>query len=284
MKKLDVLSLIREKKRALKGKKYLVGKYILDNYQEAAFATVAGLAKKTGVSKATILRFATDLGFEGYQQLQQAIRSTVQRELTTIDRLKEYNQHLGKEGNAAIRVLLNDIRNLEDTLHGLDPEKLDNIISKIIKADRIIILAVGKVSTLAHLMQLTFSQILDNVVVITSSSYLAYQELAKCGSDSLIIGFGFPRYPRETVEFLKAARREGMTVLSITDSELSPLVEYSDHVLVTKVKIVSHIDSYVAPLSVIQAIATCVSLRKRDETLKRLKKMERLWKDYQVFH
>jgi len=284
MKKLDVLSLIREKKRALKGKKYLVGKYILDNYQEAAFATVAGLAKKTGVSKATILRFATDLGFEGYQQLQQAIRSTVQRELTTIDRLKEYNQHLGKEGNAAIRVLLNDIRNLEDTLHGLDPEKLDNIISKIIKADRIIILAVGKVSTLAHLMQLTFSQILDNVVVITSSSYLAYQELAKCGSDSLIIGFGFPRYPRETVEFLKAARREGMTVLSITDSELSPLVEYSDHVLVTKVKIVSHIDSYVAPLSVIQAIATCVSLRKRDETLKQLKKMERLWKDYQVFH
>lgn len=284
MKKLDVLLLIREKKRVLKGKKYLVGKYILDNYQEAAFATVAELAKKTGVSKATILRFATDLGFEGYQQLQQAIQGTVQRELTTIDRLKEYNQHLGKEGNAAIRVLLNDIQNLEDTLHGLDPESLDNIISKIIKANRIILLAVGKVSTLAHLMQLIFSQILDNVVAITSSSYLAYQELAKCGPDSLIIGFGFPRYPRETVEFLKAARREGMTVLSITDSELSPLVEYSDHVLVTKVKLVSHIDSYVAPLSVIQAIATCVSLRKRDETLKRLKKMERLWKDYQVFH
>jgi DNA-binding MurR/RpiR family transcriptional regulator len=140
MKKPDVLSLIREKKRALKGKKYLVGKYILDNYQEAAFATVAELAKKTGVSKATILRFATDLGFEGYQQLQQAIRSTVQRELTTIDRLKEYNQHLGKEGNAAIKVLLSDIQNLEDTLHGLDPEELGNIVSNIIKADRIIIL------------------------------------------------------------------------------------------------------------------------------------------------
>jgi DNA-binding MurR/RpiR family transcriptional regulator len=60
-------------------------------------------------------------------------------------------------------------------------------------------------------------------------------------------------------------------------------VDYSDHVLVAKVKLVSHIDSYVAPLSVIQAIATCVSLEKRDEALERLKKMERLWKDYQVF-
>ncbi len=284
MRKLDVLSLIREKGRALTGKKYLIGKYILDNYQEAAFATVAELAKKTGVSKTTVLRFATGLGFKGYQQLQQALQGRVQRELTTIDRLKEYNQHLGKEGNAAIKVLLSDIQNLEDTLHGLDVERLDNIISKIIKADRIIILATGKVSTLAHLMQLIFSQILDNVVAITSSSYLAYQELAKCGPDSLIIAFGFPRYPRETVKFLKAAACEGMTVLSITDSELSPLVEYSDHVLVTKVKLVSHIDSYVAPLSVIQSIATCVSLAKRDETLKRLKKMERLWKDYQVFH
>ena len=284
MKTLDVLSLIREKKRVLKGKKYLVGKYILDYYREAAFATVAELARKTGVSKATILRFATDLGFEGYQQFQQAIQGRVQRELTTIDRLKEYNQHLGKEGNAGIKVLLSDIQNLEDTLRGLDPKGLDKIISRITKADRILILAVGKVSTLARLMQLIFSQILDNVVAITSSSYLAYQELAKCGSNSLIIGFGFPRYPRETVEFLRAAHREGMTVLSITDSELSPLVEYSDHVLVTKVKLVSHIDSYVAPLSVIQAIATCISLEKRDKTLKQLKKMERLWKDYQVFH
>jgi len=284
MKKLDILSLIREKKRALKGKKYLVGKYILDNYREAAFATVANLAEKTGVSKATIIRFATELGFEGYQQLQQAIQGVVQRELTTIDRLEEFNQHLGEGGNPAIRVLLNNIQNLEDTLRQLDIEQLDNIISKIVEADRIIILAVGKVSTLAHLMQLILGQILDNVVTVTSSSYLSYQKLIKCGPSSLVIGFGFPRYPRETIEFLKAAHQEGLTIVSITDSELSPLAEYSDHVLVTKVKLISHIDSYVAPLGLIEAIGTSVSLKRWDETVKRLKRIERLWKKNQVFY
>lgn len=284
MRRINVLTLIREKKRELRGKKHRVGKYILDNYREAAFATVAKLAKKTGVSKATVIRFATDLGLEGYQQLQEGLQIIVQRELTTIDRLEEYNQHLREEGNTAVRVLLNDIQNLEDTLHQLDTKELDSIISKVIEADKIIILAVGKVSTLAHLMHLILSQTLDNIATVTSSSYLSYQELAKCGPNSLIIGFGFPRYPRETIKFLEAARREGITVVSITDSELSPLAEYSDHVLVTKVKLVSHIDSYVAPLSLIEAIGTCVSLKRQDETLKKLEKIERLWEEHKVFH
>jgi DNA-binding MurR/RpiR family transcriptional regulator len=284
MKKLDVLSLIREKKRTLKGKKYLVGKYILDNYREAAFATVAELAEKAGVSRATVIRLAMDLGFEGYQQLQEAIQGTVQRDLTTIDRLKEYNQHLEEDGNPAIRVLLNDIQNLEDTLRGLHVKTIHKITKRIIEADRIVILAVGKVATLARLMELILSQSLGSVVNINTSSYLAYQELAKCGPNSLIIAFGFPRYPRETIELLKAAHQEGIPIVSITDSEMSPLVEYSEHVLIVKVKLVSHIDSYVALLSVIQAIATSVSLKRWDETVKRLKRIERLWKKNKVFY
>jgi len=282
--KTDIRSLIREKERQLVGKKRRIAKYILDNYVEAAFLTAAELAKRTGVSEPTVVRFAKDVGFKGYPELQDKIQNLVQRELTTVNRLKEYHRYLEDSENPSVKTLLMDLRNLEETLYNLDLERLEMVIEQIINADKIIIVSFLMFSPLAEHMKMVLRRVRDNVMATTSSPGLFYDELARSSKDSLVIGLSFPRYSRSIVECLQAAKKEGVTTVAITDSELSPLAEYADYLLLVKSRLISYIDSLTAPVSLIGAIGTALSLKLEQKTLKQLEKLEKLWKEYQVFH
>jgi DNA-binding MurR/RpiR family transcriptional regulator len=282
--KTDIRSLIREKEQQLVGKKRRIAKYILDNHVEAAFLTAAELAKRAGVSEPTVVRFAKDFGFKGYPELQDKIQDLVQREFTTINRLKEYHRYLEDSENPAVKTLLMDLRNLEETLYNLDFEQLEEVIEKIINADKIIIVAFLMFSPLAEHMKMVLRRVRDNVTAITSSPGLFYDELTRSSKDSLVIGLSFPRYSRNIVECLQATKKEGVTTVAITDSELSPLAEYADYLLLVKCRLVSYIDSLTAPVSLIGAIGTALSLKLEQKTLKQLEKLEKLWKEYQVFH
>lgn len=261
-----------------------MAKYILDNHVEAAFLTAAELAKKAGVSEPTVVRFATDIGLKGYPELQGEIQDLVQHELTTVNRLKEYHYYLESSEDPAIKTMLIDLRNLEETLHNLDFEQLKEVLLKIIDADKIIIVGLMMFAPLAEYMKMVLKKNLDNVMTVTSSPGLFYEELVHLSKDSLVIGISFPRYSRNIVEYLKAAKKEGIMTVAITDSEFSPLVNYADHVLLTKCRLVSYIDSLTAPISLIGAIGTAVSLKLEQESLNRLEKLEKLWEEHRIFY
>jgi len=98
----------------------------------------------------------------------------------------------------------------------------------------------------------------------------------------VVIGIGFPRYARPTIDYLEAARAKGVTTVALTDSELSPLVAHANHVLLARCRALSYVDSFTAPIALIGAIATALSLR--TEHTERLEELEALWKRYQVFY
>ena len=71
----DLLQLIsNEMKGFSKGQKR-IGAFILEHYDKAAFMTAAKLGETVGVSESTVVRFAAELGFEGYPQLQKSLQA-----------------------------------------------------------------------------------------------------------------------------------------------------------------------------------------------------------------
>ena len=70
----------------------------------------------------------------------------------------------------------------------------------------------------------------------------------------LVIGIGFPRYASRTIDALAFAQDRGATVVSLTDSFLSPLASRADYALIAQSNMASFVDSLVAPLSVINAL------------------------------
>ena len=70
-----------------KGQK-LIARYILDNYDKAAFMTASRLGKTVEVSESTVVRFATQLGYDGYPSMQRALQEMIRGKLTSIQRIQ----------------------------------------------------------------------------------------------------------------------------------------------------------------------------------------------------
>jgi len=258
-----------------------VAKYILDHHIEAAFLTAAELARRAGVSEPTVIRFATDLGFSGYPALQRALQDLVQQELTTVDRIK-IRALRRQNKDPAVQSLWQDLRNLEETIKLIDPKTMAQVVEKLFRADRVIVVGLRMSAALATYMRLALKKSVPTVVAVTRGDGSFFDELVWATSKSVVVGIGFPRYSRATPGYLAAARAKGVTTVAITDSELSPLVPHADHVLLARCRALSYVDSFTAPIALIGAIATALSLR--SEHTERLEELEALWKRYQVFY
>ena len=98
-----------------------------------------------------------------------------------------------------------------------------------------------------------------------------------------MIGISFPRYSRKAVKAMNFARKRGAKVVAITDSTLSPLAEPADYLLLARSDIASIVDSYCAPLSLINALIVTIALKKSNEVKKVFQNLEDIWDEYGVY-
>jgi DNA-binding MurR/RpiR family transcriptional regulator len=124
---------------------------------------------------------------------------------------------------------------------------------------------------------------IDNTVAVTTSMGQFQEELVFTTESSVVIAISFPRYTNAIVRDFQIAKQKGVTTIAITDSELSPLIDYAADYLLARCDFVSYIDSFAAAMSLLCAIATAVSIKSEDETLPRLEELEELWEKNEVF-
>lgn len=276
--RIDLLSSIRRTR--FPGKRAQVAKYVLDNYMESAFLTASQVAHRAGVSEPTVIRFATDLGYSGFTALQRALQDLIQQRLTTVERLRLRPRSQDAE-DPILQSLWRDLRNLEETIEALDPPAVKRIADALAEADRVIVVGLRMSAALAEYTRFALKKSIPTVVAVTSGDGTFFEELMHATSQSVVMGLGFPRYTRSTVEYLEAARQRNVTVVAVTDSQLSPLVPLADHALLARSGAVSYIDSFTAPIAVIGALATTLSLVTGDP--EKLSALEALWRRYRVF-
>jgi DNA-binding MurR/RpiR family transcriptional regulator len=123
-----------------KGQK-LIASYIMEHYDKAAFMTAAKLGEEVGVSESTVVRFAIELGYDGYPKLQKVLREVIKSKLTSAQRLEVSSSHIDTE-NVLKSVLQSDINKLKTTLEESDSSSFDAIVEEILKAEKIYILGV----------------------------------------------------------------------------------------------------------------------------------------------
>jgi len=280
----NVLNKIIEVQGKFSAKKRAIAKFILDHHLEAAFLTAAELAQRVRVSEPTAVRFAVDLGYSGYPKFREELQALVQQELTVLDRLQEFHEHFEAEGDPAAQVLLTDIANLENTLKHLDIEQLHRVADRIIGARQVYVLGVRASSSLAQFLGINLKRVLDSVSSVTSSADFFLERLPHLGREDIVIALGFPRYPNEVLRYLRAARQAGVVTVVVTDSILSPLVEWADEVLIARCQIISFVESYAAPISLLGALGTLVSLKLEQKTLTHYQRLEQLWEKHNIFY
>lgn len=259
-----------------------IAAYIMVNYDRAAYMTATRLGKVVGVSESTVVRFANELGFTGYPELQEAIRTFAKRKLTSLQRITIGDERISKN-DVLSAVMESDMANLKSTLTGICAVTFGKIVAKLLKARTIYIIGVRSSSSLSSFLYFYFSLMFPNVKLINTNTGEVIEQLLWANEDDVIIGISFPRYSKRTVDAMRFASIRKTTCVAITDSEESPIAMFADEVLVAKNDITSFVDSLVAPMSIINALIVAVGRAKDAEISKTFEELEGIWDKYDVF-
>lgn len=269
-------------KKLSKGHKKLAH-YITENYDKAAFMTASKLGEKVGVSESTVVRFATEMGFKGYPELQKELQQMIKSKLTAVQRMEVSSTLIGEQ-DAIKKVLNGDIELIRDTLEQISTDEFTKAVETINKAKRIYILGVRSSASLASFLYFYFNPVFENVVLVdTSSGSEMFEQMFRIGDDDVCVAISFPRYSKQTINALRFINDRGTKIIAITDSKHSPIAEYADNLLVAKSDMVSVVDSLVAPLSLINALIVAVTFSRREEVYSNFNKLESIWDEYQVY-
>lgn len=256
---------------------------ILESYDKAAYLTAAKLGKFVGVSESTVVRFASELGFDGYSEFQHAVQELVRIKLTPTQRIEVTKQRIGAS-DIMSSVIESDISKLRYTLDTFDREVFKKSVDSILKAKTIYIAGARSTEPIARILYYNLSLIFDNVKFINpSSSAEVFEQMFSIGKDDTFIAFSFPRYSSKMINGIRFARRNNAKVVVFTDSEVSPIAEFANCVLIAQSDMASFMDSLVAPLSIINAIVIEITNRREREITERFDALEKLWDEYEVY-
>ena len=260
-----------------------IADYILSHYDKAAFMTASKLGESVGVSESTVVRFASELGFDGYPELQKALQEEMRTRLTAVQRIEVSFDRFGRD-EVFKSVLLHDIDRIRRTLEETDPKDFSSAVEDIISADRIYIMGIRSSAALASFLGYYFRLMLPRVTVIeTGSRSELYEQLMYMTYRDVLVGISFPRYSRQTVLAINYARDVGAKTVAITDRNDSPIALRADKSLLAKSDMVSFVDSLVAPLSLINALIVAVSIQNRELVSKNFERLDKIWEEYDVY-
>ena len=279
----DVLSLVESLKPTFSKGHKRIAQYITESYEKAAFMTANRLSQQVGVSESTVVRFAVELGFDGYPSMQKAMQEMVVNRLTSVQRIEVAHDRIGDQDVLSM-VLHSDMEKLRKTGETVDRAEFLAAVDTLLSARRIYILGVRSVAPLANFLGYYLNYMFDNVQIVTASGSSAmFEKIVGVEKDDAVVAFSFPRYSTSTAKGAQYCRSTGATVIGITDSRLSPLGQNCDHVLVTKSDMVSLVDSLVAPMSVINALIVALASKRQQALSKTFDKLERIWEEYNVY-
>ena len=279
----DILSAIQDNMDVFSKGQRKIADFILGSYDKAAFMTANRLGKQVGVSESTVVRFASELGYDGYPDMQRSLQKMIRSRLTTVQRIEVTKDRFGGQ-DLLSAVLQADMDKIRQTLEELDRESFDRVVDAIVSARKIYIIGVRSSASVALFLHFYFNLIFNHVTLVSANTVSEiFESLLRVGEGDVVIGVSYPRYSSRTVRAMNFARDRGATTVAITDSEASPLVPISTYSLMARSEMASFVDSLVAPLSLVNALLVAVSQRRNEDVERTFQTLEDIWEEYNVY-
>ena len=257
--------------------------YILENYDKAAFMTASKLGQLAEVSESTVVRFASELGYDGYPSMQRALQDMIRSRLTSTQRIRAAGDLLERQ-DLLSAVIQSDIDKLRQMSGGADQREFDRVVDQLLDCRHIYILGVRSSSFVAGYLNFYMHLLTENVTLVQSNAAgEIFEQLLRIGPEDVMLAISFPRYSKVTLNTVKFAQDRGATIVAITDNKLSPLYQMSDEALLAPCEMISFVDSMVAPLSLVNALLIAIGRRLGTDVTRTFGELENIWNEYGIF-
>lgn len=279
----DVLAVMEKEQRSFSKGQRRIAAYILNNYDKAAFMTAGKLANTVGVSESTVVRFAAELGYDGYPGMRKALQEMIRSRLTSVQRIEVANEMMN-EDNVLKSVICSDAENLQATLDECDVDEFKKAVDIINNARHVYIVGMRSSTCLANFLGFYLNLLLENVHIIQDTAVSeVYEQIMRIKEGDVFIGISYPRYSSRAVKAMKFAKNMGASAIGITDGKNSPFVGVADALLFAKSDMVSFLDSLVAPMSLLNALIVSIGIKRKENVSVTFNRLESIWKDYEVY-
>lgn len=263
----------------------LIARYLIDAPEDFALSSARRTADTVGVSEASVTRFAYALGFTGIA----ALRERLQKELLQHSNRgfkdlldASYRSGRGPESNV-YDFLKEDMELLERTTRTLSGDAFEKAVEAVLRAKTITVAGSRRARGLAVVLAITLNNVLGNTRPASMYSGELADEVQRLRPDGLLIALVFARYVRESVLMVQLAAKKGVPTIVITDSPLSPVASAADMVLTVETQHKAHRISYVAALSVANALASMAAYRSWERSKEHASASEELFRETDTF-
>lgn len=280
---LGIPDLISAKYGKMSKSQKKVADFILEHYDRAAFMTAEQIGTETGVSESTVVRFASSLGYQGFSEFQKELAQWMQGRIGVSGRVNSKYSDC-ESGEIVKGILTMDARNILDSLDVFPFDSMENAVTILNEAKTVYVVGLRSCAPLAEFLAFYLNMLRGNIVLIkTTNVSEIFEQMIHVSEEDAVVGISFPRYSLRTLRALEFANERRARIITITDSSFSPLNMYSTCNLWAKSDMISIVDSLTAPLSVINALLVCFSMKNKDKISENLKRLEETWNNYQTY-
>ena len=280
---LGIPDLISAKYGKMSKSQKKVADFILEHYDRAAFMTAEQIGTETGVSESTVVRFASSLGYQGFSEFQKELAQWMQGRIGVSGRVNSKYSDC-ESGEIVKGILTMDARNILDSLDVFPFDNMENAVTMLNEAKTVYVVGLRSCAPLAEFLAFYLNMLRGNIVLIkTTNVSEIFEQMIHVSEEDAVVGISFPRYSLRTLRALEFANERRARIITITDSSFSPLNMYSTCNLWAKSDMISIVDSLTAPLSVINALLVCFSMKNKDKISENLKRLEETWNNYQTY-
>jgi DNA-binding MurR/RpiR family transcriptional regulator len=260
-----------------------IAEYLTQHLDEALILKASQLAKEAGVSEATFTRFITRLGFSGFSEFKREIGNFIIQGNSTTERLAESAQTFGISDSVFLEILRGDIENIHKITRGISNELFEKAVGKLSSAKSIYLLGLRSSYALAFYLAFNLRFFLKSVTLIKPGIGDIPEQVLSAGKGDVLIALSFKRFTRDVVNIVEKIKRKKAYIIAITNSHLSPIAQLADMSLVVETEIPTYIESFTAPMSLLNAFITAVALKKKKQALPALTKLETEFEEFETY-
>ncbi|KMK52565.1 Fe-S cluster assembly protein HesB [[Actinobacillus] muris] len=247
-----------------------VAQYVLDNGNSVVFDTVSTIAERAGVPPSTLIRFANAFGFSGFNEVKQLFRQDMMegtsRYTERVQLFRQIEPDIDGQSSDLSQVLnvfaQGNTQALQQLAKKVSNEQLEQVVTILNDAKRIFIVGLKRSFSIANYLNYALHHLDYDVFMIDGSGGMFDEQLNRITEGDALIAISFSPYANETVNVVTATARPGVKHIAITDSQLSPLLAFSDVSFIIKEAQLSGFRSQCATMMLVQTIAVSLALRK----------------------
>jgi DNA-binding MurR/RpiR family transcriptional regulator len=282
----EVIDVLKRRHPTMSAKHKLIAAHIISQPEDIAVSSTQEIAQSLEINPATLVRFAQSLSFSGFSELKKVFKQQVKNSKTGYTQKAQHlAAHAGKKDISPLftELISAQRENLDAVFEKTPLNLLMKVADQLITAKNVYIIGLRSCFSSAHTLHYNCQLIRKNVHISHGIGGTLVDRVRNISKDDVLVSISTKPYSNQTILITEFAKDCGATIVSLTDSELSPLLLHADYKLLFNSEGPAILGSVVSQTALIEAITTLMIVQGGEDTLEMLKRSDALLTHLDVY-